>query len=272
MPTENPPFDFDRIESWGPLLEAAIDDVVPNNVREVLNAAQPEYLEDARDILLQLVNRETLVDHVSTWIKARPVFGYHGTRVTEAERVSIQRDGLLPLVAASRAGRLKRSLSKHPDWPVVEKNFDAAIELYGAREFGGRREGQVHLTVSRAGLQHGFNYYLRQGSEFDWHVSRHLLGEEGQALVSSDGTPTLIKARVPGDVALAACNPYGKHSEDMPNLISDIVRVWAYWLAYPLYKSESLGLDCGMIFRDGVPSVWFEEIISLTIDDLGGDQ
>ncbi len=56
----------------------------------------------------------------------------------------------------------------------------------------------------------GFNHFLAQGSEFDWHVAHDLLGDEGQALVATDGDIILTKARVPGDIALAACNPLGR--------------------------------------------------------------
>jgi len=92
---------------------------------------------------------------------------------------------------------------------------------------GGHREGQVHLTVSRAGLTRSFNHYLTRGSEFDGHVARHLLGVEGQNLLGSHGGAVLFKLQVPGKTALAACNPYVRPDTEIPNLVSDILRVWS---------------------------------------------
>jgi hypothetical protein len=77
----------------------------------------------------------------------------------------------------------------------------------------------------------------------------------------------LIKVRVPGKVALAVCNPYGR-APDLANLVSDILRVWSYWLAYPEYRSETFKLDCGMVFREPVASTWIEEIISIEASEL----
>jgi hypothetical protein len=224
-PTVREPFDFDRIEVWGPELHSALRSILPDATRDQIRNSDPKYLEDARDRLFELVDRESLIEGVSEWFRQQSVFAYHGTRVTEDELASIRRDGLLPLNPASRATRLRRSLSSHPKWAQVEPRLAEAIQLFGDGKYG-RREGQVHLTISRAGLVRSFNYYLDQGSEFDWHVAHHLLGEEGQALVAADGAAILIKMRVPGTNALAACNPYGPFGSNLPNLVSDVLRVW----------------------------------------------
>jgi hypothetical protein len=180
------------------------------------------------------------------------------------------RKGLLPLVAANRASRLRRSLSAHPRWTEIEPQLEEAIELFGPKARWGRREGQVHLTVSRAGLTKRFNHYLTQGAEFDWHVSNHLLGQEGQALVSADGAPYLVKVRVPGEIAFKACNRYGVPRDELPNLVRPAMAVWSYWLAYPEYDSASRKLDCGMVFKEAVPAEWIEDVIPLSdSDELG---
>ncbi len=44
---------------------------------------------------------------------------------------------------------------------------------------GGRREGQVHLTLSPAGLVNGFNHLLCEVAEIAVHIATELLGPEG---------------------------------------------------------------------------------------------
>jgi hypothetical protein len=253
------PFDFDQIQVWGPQLFAELKDILPADIRGQLALRVPKY--DPLDDLFELADRQDAASRVSEWLIVGQVFAYHGTRVTAEEMASIQRDGLLPLVPADRIARLQRSLSNHRRWVEVKDRLQSAIERFGAGPES-IRQGQVHLTLSRAGLLQGFNYYLRQGSEFDWHVAGHLLGEEGQALISADGTSTLIKVRVPGPDALAACNPYQLERE-VPNLVSEILRAWAYWLANPSFSSASMELDAGMLFRKAVPASWIEEISPL---------
>jgi hypothetical protein len=47
----------------------------------------------------------------------------------------------------------------------MEPQLEETLALFGAANHGGHREGQVHLTISRAGLVQGFNHYLTHGSE-----------------------------------------------------------------------------------------------------------
>lgn len=129
----------------------------------------------------------------------------------------------------------------------------------------GKREGQVHLTVSRAGLLNGFNHYLKEGSEFDWHVSHHLLGREGQVLLAADGDSYLISLLVPGDAALIACNRFGMPTDGFPNLVGDLFNVWSYWLGYPNYRASNLKLDCGMVFTDIVPASWIDHVEKIDV-------
>lgn len=258
------PFDFDRIEVWGPDLNSAVEDILPQDTANRIARFDPAYIEDARDRLFELADRDVLVKRVSEWIKQQSVLGYHGTRVTDQELGSIRLDGLLPLVPSSRTTRLKRGLSGHPKWAEVEPSLAEALRLFGNGKYG-RREGQVHLTISRAGLTRRFNYYLTQGSEMDWQVAGYLLGQEGQDLISADGVSTLIKLRIPGDIALAACNRHGPLGSELPNLVSDILSVFSYWLVHPKYCSESRELDRGMIFYERIPPNWIEDIIALRL-------
>jgi len=99
----------------------------------------------------------------------------------------------------------------------VEPRLNDIIEQLGSAQHG-KRAGQVHLTISRAGLVRSFNHYLVGGSEFDWHASALLLGDEGRELLVKDGEMQLIKVRVPGRAAFSASNPYGWPRDDFPNL------------------------------------------------------
>lgn len=253
-------FDFDDNAEWGPRLTNALRAQLPSNIADMIAAAEPEYIEDAADIVIENGDKWVISEAITDWLKLQMVRGYHGTRVTEIELESIRSNGLMPLVATQRVERLQRSLSQHSRWQEVSHGLPAALKLYGEKMRGGAREGQVHLTVSRAGLVNGFDSYLTQGSEFDWHVANHLLGAEGQALVASDGTTHLVTALVPGDMAFAATKPFGQHREDLPNLVREVLRVWSYWLGDQTYKAASLEVDCGMIFYDPVPASWIEAI------------
>lgn len=253
-------FDFDDNNEWGPRLRELLRPHLPADIDQIVKAVRPEFIEDAADIVLSHTNQQVVAAAITEWLCTQQVRGYHGTRINASELNSICSDGLQPLRAQQRAERLERALSKHPRWPEVAHELPAALKLYGAGMRSGRREGQVHLTVSRAGLVDGFNHYLREGSEFDWHVSHYLLGLEGQALIAADGDAYLITMRVPGDAALAACNRFGMPTDSFPNLVSDIVRVWSYWLGDERYRASRLKLDCGMVFSDAVPASWLDQV------------
>ncbi len=258
-------FDFDRFDDWHPVLSAELADLLPQDIGDRVRRKNPEFIEDAGAFVLGKGDRDAIRTRVTDWLKSDVVYGYHGTRLTEVERAAILAEGLKPLVAAERRARLERALSRHPNWPDVAHRLGEAIEHYGFKQRGGRREGQVHLTVSRAGLTLGFNYYIKQGSEFDWHSAAYVLGAEGQALIAADGTPYLIKLSVPGEIAFEAYNPYGFSKEDGPNLVREVIDVWSYRFVDPAYTAARRRLDCGMIFYESVPAAWIEAIEPLDI-------
>lgn len=253
-------FDFDDNAEWGPRLWELLRPYLPGDMAQIVKAAEPEFIEDAADVVLAHTDKQVLSAVMTNWLRSQRIRGYHGTRVNADELASIRSDGLLPLRVQQRTERLQRALSQHPRWAEVEHTLPAALELYGPGMCLGRREGQVHLTVSRAGLVDGFNHYLKEGSEFDWHVSHHLLGPEGQALMAADGDSYLIALLVPGDAALLSCNRFGLPTDDFPNLVCDLFRVWSHWLGYPDYRASRLKLDCGMVFSDIVPAFWIDRI------------
>jgi hypothetical protein len=227
-----------------------------------------EVIEDARDLLFKLSNREAIVDAALAWIRSTTVLGYHGTRLTEGEIASVQTVGLLPLKAQARRDRLIRALSPHPRWSEVANGLDAAIEAHGPGNCSGWREGQVHLTLSRAGLVNSFNHYLTHGAEFDQHVAYALLGTEGERLLGLDGKPRIIQIAVPGDFALDASHPHFgigdlRAKGDVPNLVGSFLDAWSYRLAHPKFQARTLKVDSGMVFRSTVPATWVMDIETL---------
>jgi hypothetical protein len=255
--------DFDDINDWAPKLTAALRRYVPDSVEQKLVEAASEYIyiEDVQDKLFDLTNRDAIIDAVVAWLRSRKIAGYHGTRLTDAEVHSIQINGLIPLEAKTRRDRLIRVLSLYPRWLEVSDQIDAAIHAYGQNNRAGRREGQVHLTLSRASLTQDFNHYLIYGSEFDQHVARKLLGTEGMELLASYGEPRVFQVAVPGALALDAANPYFtvddfRDREEVPNLIREVLKSWVCRLVYPSFQSQTLKVDCGMVFRQTIPATW----------------
>ena len=158
--------DFDCIDDWTHQLSAALNDHLPDAVDSIFLDAAPELVEDARDLLFEVADRDAIIDATLTWIRGTHVVGYHGTRLTEPEVESVRELGLLPLKGSARRNRLACTLSAHPRWSEVVDRLDAEIEAHGTG-----REDLVALTLSRAGLEKSFNHYLAHGAEFDYDVA-----------------------------------------------------------------------------------------------------
>ncbi len=260
---------FDDVDNWAPALTDVLSPYVPEFAKERIRQALPQYIEDAADLLFEGCSRDQVVDAMLEWIRSNEIAAYHGTRLTDQEVADVRASGLVPLKAILRRTRLARALGAHALWPALEPRLDSEIEKYGSREFGGRREAQVHLTLSRAGLISSFNHYLRHGSEFDQCVARALLGDEGIDLLALDGDARVIECAVPGAVALDAAHPYFSindllKKDELPNLVRQFVQVWSFRQARPSYQSRKLQLDCGFIFRSTVLPDWISTIETAT--------
>lgn len=266
--------DFDNIDDWAPKLTAELRPHVSNSVELKLMEAAPEfeYIEDVRDMLFDLTDRDAIIDTMVSWLRSRNIAGYHGSRLTDAEVNSIQVNGLIPLEPETRRDRLIGALSSNLRWPEVAHQLDATIQVHRQGSRAGSREGQVHLTLSRAGLTQGFNHYLIYGSEFDQHVARELLGTEGMKLLASYGEPRVFKVEVPGALALDAANRYFTVDDfrdigEIPNLAREFLKSWVYRLVYPSFQSHTLKVDCGMVFRKTIPAVWIKGFDTLNETD-----
>lgn len=257
--------DFDKIEDWEASLQLALKECVPLTFPSMLRVADPEYIEDARDVLFDVAGRDAVIDATIAWLRSNTLVGYHGTRLASEEVAAIQVAGLIPLLAKARRKRLIRALSPHPAWEEAKTRLDDVLHRIGVQGQAGKREGQVHLTLSRGGLTTGFNHYLRYGAEFDYHAAHDLLGEEGQSLLATDGDSTLIQVGVPGAIALNAAHPYFsadtlRAREDVPNIVGDFLAAWAYRFRKPSFQPGTQHIDCGMIFYEAVPADWIIEV------------
>ena len=259
---------YDDIDDWAPALSAALG--VPEQVRVALVQAQPEYVEDALDLLFKLTDRNAVIDATLQWIRSNEIAGYHGSRLTADDVASIRARGLIPLQADARRLRLTRALSPHARWLEVEPELDRVLTAYGSGCRGGSRENQVHLTLSRAGLTRNFNHYLTHGAEFDQRVAEELLGSDGKVLLSKDGVPTLATVVVPGAVALVAAHPHFtievvRSDGNVPNLAREFLKAWSYRIAHTGFQAAELEVDCGMVFCDAIPQDWIVNVDPVTI-------
>ena len=261
---------FDDRDTWWPELTAALDDYVDGSVRRKVLAGSPEYFEDAGDFLLSCSDRAAVVDAAINWVSSSVVAAYHGTRLTNVEIESVWAHGLKPLMHTGRQARLENILSRHARWPEVQDSLDQCLRDHGPGKKAGRREGQVHLTLSRRGLVEDFNHYLTHGSEFDRHVAHFLLGDEGLKLLRSEGQARVIALKVPGRRALEAANPHLSVDDlrrrgEVPNLVREFLRAWSYGFAHPELDCGALHVDCGLVFSTPVPWDWIDCIDTLTI-------
>jgi hypothetical protein len=259
--------DFDSIEEWEADLRAALSSCVTDAAISEIARSNPEYVEDARDLLFKHAERDEVIDATLAWLRSSSINAYHGTRLTDAEIESVRQLGLVPLNAGARRARLDRALSGHPGWAAAQRQMDTVLADLGQNNSSGHREGQVHLTLSRAGLANGFNHYLTHGAEFDQHAAQALLGDEGLVLLAKDGKKTIIRAFIAGDRALQACHPHltvedRRSRGDVPNLVDQFLRAWSYRLAHPGFDPRTLEVDCGFVFKETVPPGWIMKIES----------
>lgn len=267
--------DFDDIDQWEPELAAALHAFLPESIGPAMTASAPQCVEDALDHLFNMSDRDAVINSTVNWIRSTNIAGYHGSRLADAEIASIRAIGLIPLKAEARRDRLERTLSRHPEWPTVADQLESVILAHGQGSVAGRREDQVHLTLSKAGLMDGFNHYLTYGAEFDQRVAFALLGDEGKDLLATDGEATVFRIAVPGPLALDATHSYlnidsMRARGEVPNLVRDILKTWSYRLAYPGFQSRTLRIDCGMIFRSTVSADWIVDFESLPKYKRGG--
>jgi len=257
--------DFDRIESWSASLTRALEGAVSPEVVAALRDSEPEFIEDARALLFELAPKNDVIAATIQWLESECLVAYHGTRLTSSENDAVAARGLIPLTATERRHRLARALSRHPRWSEVRGRLQSEIESHGSGQTMGAREGQVHLTLSRGGLESGFNHYLQYGSEYDQRVAHALLGQEGVDLLAEDGAAVLVSVGLPGARALSAAHPYFTVSDvigmgEVPNVVSEFLDAWSYRTAVSDYDPSRSRVDCGFVFQERIPESWIVDI------------
>ncbi len=264
--------DFDNVDDWAPKLSDALYKIVPNSVEKEIAEADFKYFEDALDLLFELTDKEAIINKTLDWLSSAKIIFYHGTRLTDSEKLSVLSNGLLPLKAENRKNRIIEALSSHPNWSNVLPLFDDVIQKHGTGKRG-KREGQVHLTLSKINLIEGFNYYLIYGSEFDQNVAYDLLRKEGKGLLKQYGKSRIITVVVPGDLALKAAHPninisFLRERGNIPNLVKEFLQTWSHKLANPSWQMENWSVDCGLMFYKTVSPDWIISIDSLNDDEI----
>lgn len=257
--------EYDKIEIWHPNLSRALEPFISNRILNELISRQPEFVEDACDILL-LDNRDEIIDATIHWLYSNSIAGFHGTRISEEDEISIKAHGLRPLSAPQRQARLNRVISSHINQHQLKEKIDDILHKpENLRRFG-ERQGQVHLTLSLGGLSYGFNHYLEYGSEFDYHVIQSLLGKDGLELLRRDGESKVVTVNIPGRNALDAAHPYLTLTDlrskgEVPNVVGEFLKAYAFRLVRKSYQPENSRLDCGLVFRDAVSPEWIHSIV-----------
>ena len=195
--------DYDSIDNWMPSLSSALEAVVPAAlVQKLASRIKPELIEDSAELFEHHASFELVWTSVVGWIQSNSVRAYHGTRLDEDGLVSLQQHGLHPLLAADRKAPLIAALRHHPRWPEVSVRLEDELLRHGPKQKMGRREGQVHLTLSRSGLQYSFNHSLRFGAEFDQRVAYALC----VATLGQHRLPYLVEVGLSGSEALSVAS------------------------------------------------------------------
>jgi hypothetical protein len=236
--------DYDKIDDWSPLFSKALGKL-SSSLSSEIKAASPEFIEDARDLVVSRLGREFLVEQLTQNLSDCRVRLHHGTRLSFGEAGKVAREGLRPLNVCERRQVLTSIFCKHPRWNEVVDRFDQMLIDYGKGQQAGRREdGCIHACFSRTALSKGCSHYLAFGAEVDGHIARALFGDNSALpLLTKAKKAMIVSFQVSFEDALNAANPYGIPDCDLPSIINIFLGAWAYRLANPTFTVASQG-DC----------------------------
>jgi hypothetical protein len=177
-----------------------------------------------------------------------------------------KKKGLRPLVATDREPRLKEIFERHPKWHSVKDGLAEVLEDVGSRENHGRRQGQVHFSLSRSGLVNCFDHYLTHGSEFDQRVAQLLFDDQsGLQLLNTETVPILVHVHVNGEELIRGAHPHFSYSDvmgkgEIPGLARTFLNTWAFKAMKPSFDIANLKTDCCMVQHVATPP---ERILSI---------
>jgi hypothetical protein len=251
---------YDAPEDWQQLFSDELLGLIPADTLERVRRGPHEFVDSPLDLLRQRLGARSLAEPAIEVIRSKEVAAYHGSRLRSSEIRDVMQRGLWPISREQRIARLSRAFRGHPDESRILNEIPVVVDslLGGA---AGQRTGQVHLTLSAAGLLNGFNHYLAAGSEFDQHAAHRLDGKPGYEWLLSDGEAIVFELAVPGEAALASSNRHFTiqdrlNSGEIPNLASDFLRIWAYRLFDADFNPEVLQTDSGLVFDEALPPEW----------------
>lgn len=264
--------DFDDLNSWENQLNCIMRKYMSNEVCHKLSMAHIEYWDMSLSELVKslgLDKTNQVIDDIIAWIKKSTVIGYHGTRLTEQELISLKHEGILPLVPGKRENRIIQIIKGNKTCSIDQ--LKETIYQFGEGACNGERKGQVHLTFSKSGLINFFPEYLLYGSEFDRKIVCNLMGEEkGKGALKRYGCPKIIKVSITGEKALKAANFCFTIDEirqrgDFPNMVKELLSVWTFRLIKKDFDPARCELDRGFIFKEKIPP---EKILQISdVDD-----
>ncbi|MEM1150010.1 MAG: hypothetical protein AAGI03_05570 [Pseudomonadota bacterium] len=250
---------YDKIETWERSFGDIVNILVGKEVVDSLAALNFEYIEDAGDYVASRSDIKTVSTKIQDWLQPREFCVFHGTRLLPEEILSVQKKGLHPLVAEEREHRLRKILERHPKWSSVKDNIGKVLHDVGPKEKQGRREGEVHFSLSKSGLVNGFNHYLTYGSEFDQHVVQRLFDDEsGLQLLHSETVPILVHVRINGKELIQGAHPIFTYSDvisrgEIPGLARTFLDAWAFKATEPSFDVATLQTDCCMMQQVATP-------------------
>lgn len=264
--------DFDNFESWGASFHNIIVPLIgPENISK-LNSSQFDFDEGAGKFVSDLIDVKVISTEILNWLNQNEFCVFHGTRLLPEELKSLKATGLQPLVAYNRKERLVKLLKVHPNWDQFKENLDEVLDTVGPGEAQGKRECEVHFSLSKSGSVNGFNHYLKYGSEFDQHVAYRLFGNDsGYEFLKKSTIAYLVYVRMNGVDLVQGCHPFFSYKDimdqgEIPGLGITFLNAWALKCARPEYDLVKLKTDCCMrvtqpILPDRIIDI--EELIDL---------
>jgi hypothetical protein len=259
--------DFDEISAWGPLIDAAMAEILPSTTIADLKTANLEFIDDASKFILSRLDHVQVSNHLAYRLNAFYVRVYHGTRLSDVELNNVRSNGLKPLRLLDRRSALVSAFSGHPKWRETEKKLDDALIAYGSGARAGVREdGCIHVCFSRLDLLRGCGHYLAHGAEVDQHIAWSLFNDKsGVRCLTKSRQPYLITFLASFNDAAHAANPYGFPSDGLPSLVGLLFDAWASQKADPRFVLKG-SPDCRAArFPSAIAASQIEAIIN--VDD-----
>ena len=205
---------YDAFDTWGDSFGEFVLPLIGQKYLDQLGNADFEYIEDAGEFVSGITGVKRISSEIFNWVSRNEFCVFHGTRLLPSELKSLIAVGLKPLEALSRQERLSEIFSRHEDWGWVKEGLIEVLRDVGPRERDGRREQQIHFSLSKTGLVNGFNHYLTHGSEFDQRVASRLFSDDsGLRLLRSETTPYLVHVKISGQKLIQGAHPFFSYQD-----------------------------------------------------------